>query len=295
LWAINPETGFYDGAVAKNYQTSRTAMTMLKKNSIFTNVALTPDNDVWWEGMTKEAPEELVDWEGQKWTPTSGRPAAHANARYCCHASQCPVMDPDWKNPNGVPISAILLGNRRSSVLPWVLEATSWERGVFYGATMSVERKTNGASTVAREPFAMYPFCGYNMNDYFAHWLNVRKLIGYNIPKIFVVNWFRKDGNQEFLWPGYDENSRILKWVFQRVSNAGQAVKTVLGYVPPITGLDLKGLEVPFENVRAGLRVDENEWKNEVAEIQKYLDSFGPSLPQALRDEFASLKRDLKM
>jgi phosphoenolpyruvate carboxykinase (GTP) len=293
LWAINPETGFFDGAVAKNYQTSRTAMTMLKKNSIFTNVALTPDGDVWWEGMTKEPPAALVDWEGQQWTPNSGRPAAHPNARYCCHASQCPVMDPDWKNPNGVPISAILLGNRRSTTLPWVFEATSWDRGMLHGATMSVERKQ--ADEPTRNPFAMVPFCGYNVNDYFAHWINLRKLIGYNIPKIFVVNWFRKDSSGEFLWPGYDENSRLLKWIFQRVSNAGQAVKTVLGYVPPITGLDLKGLEVPLESVRAGLSVDAKEWREEVKHMEAYLDSFGPSLPQALRDELTLLKKDLKM
>lgn len=314
LYAINPEAGFFDGAISKSYFTCRSAMATLRRNSIFVNAALTAEGDVWWEGLSPEPPAALVDWEGKPWDPNSKKPAAHPNARYTAPAAQCPVIDPDWDNPNGVPISAIVFGNRRKSALPWVCEAPSWERGVFYGSTISIERdgaahlsaaiisaKAAGGPThgnnqnIVREPFAIYPYVGYNITDHFQLWLDTKKAMGYNIPKIFCVNWFRENAEGRVLWPGFDENSRLIKWIFQRIFNSGQAVKTPLGFVPPVSGLDLRGLDIEWEDVYEGLRV-KDDLLQELDDIEAYFKSF-PSIPdtlwkelQAIRAEFSNKK-----
>ena len=290
LYAINPEAGFFDVAPGTSDLTNRSAMQALNKNTIFTNVALTSDGDVWWEGMTKTVPSDLVDWTGQKWTPDCGRQAAHPNSRYTTPATQCPVIDPDWENPNGVPISAIIFGGRRESTVPLVSQAFTWEQGVLMGATIATEQKHEGKTELTREPFAMHPLCGYNMADYFNHWIDMRGNLGYNAPKIFLVNWYRRDSNGKFLWPGFDENSRVLKWIVQRLGNGGQTVRTPLGIMPPVAGLDLRGVDVAKEDVSKALEVNTDEWLKEVSSIEGYLEQFGASLTPVLKQELASLK-----
>ena len=314
LWAINPEAGFFDGAISKSFLSCRSAMATLRRNSIFVNAALTGDGDVWWEGLSSEPPADLTDWEGKPWNPaTASKPAAHPNARYTAPASQCPVIDPDWDNPNGVPISAIIFGNRRKSTLPWVCEAPTWERGVLYGASVSIERSHTTAaesaraagspihgnnSAVTRVPFAIYPYIGYNVCDYFQNWLNIRKAMGYNIPKIFCVNWFRQGPDGRLLWPGFDENSRLLKWIFQRIFNGGQAVKTPLGFVPPVSGLDLRGLDIEYEDVFEGLRVKAEDLAPELDDVEAYLKSLSATsstpIPDALWREINAIRAELQ-
>jgi phosphoenolpyruvate carboxykinase (GTP) len=267
-------------------------------NSIFTNCAITPGGDVWWEDMTDEAPAELIDWLRRPWTPQSGRKAAHANARFTTPARQCPVISPDWEDPAGVPISAILFGGRRASVVPLVNEALSWQHGTFLGAIMSSETTaaaTGAVGTLRFDPFAMLPFCGYHMGDYFAHWLKMgAKADAKKLPRIYHVNWFRKGADGKFLWPGYGENSRVLKWIFERVTGTAEAVETPIGRLPAPGGLDLSLLRVPEANLEQLLHVDTDGWAAELPAIRKHLDQFGSHLPQGLRDELSGLEQRLQ-
>ncbi|MGA2330877.1 MAG: phosphoenolpyruvate carboxykinase (GTP) [Syntrophales bacterium] len=297
LHAINPEYGFFGVAPGTSVASNSNAMLSMTKNSIFTNVALTPDGDVWWEEMTKEKPEKLIDWKGQPWTPASGRDAAHPNARFTSPAGQCPVIDPAWEDPKGVPVSAFLFGGRRATVIPLVCEAFSWQHGTFMGSIASSEKTAAAAGTVGdvrRDPFAMLPFCGYHMGDYFKHWLDIgKKTDGKNLPKIFYVNWFRKTSDGKWLWPGYGENSRVLKWICERIDGTGKAVETPIGYVPAPGAIDLRGLNVSDQDMAELLRVDVNAWLQEVESIKKHYSQFGDRLPQGLRDELNGLEKRL--
>ncbi len=297
LYAINPEYGFFGVAPGTSMTSNPNAMLSMTKNSIFTNVALTPDGDVWWEEMTKEKPEKLIDWKGQPWTPASGRDAAHPNARFTAPAGQCPVIDPAWEDPKGVPVSAFLFGGRRATVIPLVYEAFSWQHGTFMGSVASSEKTAAAAGTVGdlrRDPFAMLPFCGYHMGDYFKHWLDMgNKTDGKNLPKIFYVNWFRKTADGKWLWPGYGENSRVLKWICERIDGTGKAVETPIGYVPAPGAIDLSGLKVSNQDMEELLRVDVNAWLQEVESIKKHYSQFGDRLPPGLRNELKALEERL--
>jgi len=297
LYAMNPEYGFFGVAPGTSSESNPNAMATIQKNTFFTNVALNPDDDVWWEGIGIEPPSILIDWDGKEWTPGCGRNAAHPNARFTAPASQCPVIDPDWENPEGVPISAFLFGGRRESTIPLVTEAFSWEHGVFMGSVAGSETTTAAlgqAGVLRRDPFAMLPFCGYHMGDYFSHWLSMASRTKPNkLPKIFFVNWFRKDAAQRWLWPGYGENSRVLKWVCERVDGVGKAQKTPIGLLPTSDALDVKGLEVSKEVLDRLLTVDVEEWKKEVADIEKYYEIFGDKLPKELKTELENLKQRL--
>src|SRR6185436_15277260 len=266
LWAINPEAGFFGVAPGTSMKSNPNAMKTIAANSIFTNCALTPEGDVWWEEMS-DAPPSLSDWLRRPWSPASGRKAAHPNARFTTPARQCPVISPEWESPRGVPISAILFGGRRASVVPLVNEAFSWEHGTFLGSIMSSETTAAAAGKVGalrHDPFAMLPFCGYHMGDYFAHWLATgAKADGAKLPRIFYVNWFRKGDDGKFLWPGYGENSRVLKWVFERVTGAGKAVDTPIGRLPAVDALDLSGLSIADGALRELLKVDVEGWSKE--------------------------------
>jgi len=294
LHAINPEFGFFGVAPGTNMESNPNAMRTITKNTVFTNTALTDDSDVWWEGMDGEPPAHAIDWKGKDWTPGSGTDAAHPNSRFCTPAAQCPVIAPEWEDPAGVPISAILFGGRRASTIPLVFESRDWTHGVFIGATMGSEKTAAAAGTVGalrRDPFAMLPFCGYNMGDYFAHWLSIAEHTDADkLPRIFGVNWFRKNSDGKFVWPGYGENSRVLKWVFQRVEGDIHAHDTALGLVPNAGDLDVEGLEVSFEDLAAALHVDTDEWHRELALIDEHFDEFGAALPDALHTELADLK-----
>src|SRR5437764_4549339 len=268
LYAINPEAGFFGVAPGTSDTTNPNAMKTLTRNCIFTNTAYTGDGDVWWEGMTPDKPAHLVDWKREDWTPDKGTPAAHPNARFTAPAGQCPSIAPEWEDPNGVPISAILVGGRRSSVVPLVHEAFDGGHGVFLGSIMASETTAAAAGAVGklrRDPFAMLPFCGYNMADYLGHWLSIGKATDADkLPKIFYVNWFRKDSEGKFLWPGFGDNSRVLEWVFQRVNGKGGAAQTPIGFVPTADDLDLDGLDLSAEAVAELLKVDPDEWRAEV-------------------------------
>ena len=296
LYAINPEAGFFGVAPGTSMASNENAMHSLNKNSIFTNVALTSGGDVWWEEMTDDEPEKLTSWIKEAWTPGCGKKASHPNARFTAPMSQCPIADASWDDPKGVPISAFLFGGRRSSVVPLVNEAFNWQHGVFLGATMTSEKTAAAAGKVGelrRDPFAMLPFCGYNMGDYFAHWLKTGKKDGANLPKIFYVNWFRKDDQGKFLWPGYGENSRVLKWVFERVSGKGEAIETSIGYLPKEGAIDVSGMDISEEEMAEILKVDASQWKAELQGIRDHFNRFADRLPQEMWDELKALEERL--
>ena len=299
LYAINPEAGFFGVAPGTSMRSNPNAMLTLAKNSIFTNTALTPDGDVWWEDMNDEIPSSLTDWNGNSWTPSGNKKAAHPNARFTAPASQCPVIDPEWENPEGVPISAFLFGGRRSSVVPLIHESFNWNHGVFLGSIMGSETTAAAAGAVGqfrRDPFAMLPFCGYNMGDYFKHWIEIgKKSEAVKLPKIFTVNWFRKNNEGKWLWPGYGDNSRVLKWVYERVTGDGEgkAVKTPIGYIPSSDALDLSSLNMTTKDIKELLTVDPEEWKNEIPDIKTHFSRFGDRLPVELSKELDALEKRL--
>ncbi len=298
LYAINPEFGFFGVAPGTSMASNRNAMLSLRENSIFTNVALTPEGDVWWEGMTPDKPERLTSWLNEPWTPECGKLAAHPNARFTAPASQCPAIDPAWEDPGGVPISAILFGGRRPSLVPLVHEAFNWQHGVFLGAVVSSERTAAADGTVGmvrRDPFAMLPFCGYNMADYFAHWLCIgNRQEAAKLPRIFYVNWFRKNAAGKYLWPGYGENSRVLKWIFERCDGADNAVATPLGYVPVPGALDTAGLRMTADELEELFRIDRAGWRQEAASIRAFFTTFGPRFPRQLLSELDALEDRLR-
>jgi phosphoenolpyruvate carboxykinase (GTP) len=298
LYAINPEYGFFGVAPGTNRKSNRNAMLAAMKNSIFTNCAITPDGDIWWEGMTEEKPAELVDWLRRPWTPASGRKAAHPNSRFTTPASQCPCIASEWEDPKGVPIDAILFGGRRAGIMPLVTEAFNWQHGTFLGATASSETTAASGGKVGqlrRDPMAMLPFCGYHMGDYFAHWLAIgKKSSAEKLPKIFYVNWFRTDENGKFLWPGYGENSRVLKWIFERCDNKVHAADTPIGRLPEAADLDTAGLEIPAGDLAKLLSVDVEGWRSELPLIEKHFTQFGEHLPQGMRDEVKGLTARLE-
>ena len=297
LYAMNPETGFFGVAPGTSMKSNPNAVATFARNSIFTNVVLTPDADVWWEDMGVPAPARGIDWEGKEWTPESGRKGAHPNSRFTAPASQCPVLDPDWQKPEGVPLSAILFGGRRPSTIPLVNEAFDWEHGVFLGSSCGSETTAAAlgqAGVLRRDPFAMLPFCGYNMADYFAHWLSfAQRGDRSKLPKVFFVNWFRKNASGKFLWPGYGENSRVLKWICERVEGSANAQKTAIGNLPEAGALDLTGLDLAPEDVKALESVDAAGWKREAEDIGAYYAKFDGHFPQALKDQLASLRQRL--
>jgi Phosphoenolpyruvate carboxykinase (GTP) len=294
LHAINPEYGFFGVAPGTSMDSNPNAMRTMTRNSIFTNVALTPDNDVWWEQMTEELPERLIDWKGQEWTPDCGRNAAHPNARFTTPAGQCPVIDASWEDPKGVPISAILYGGRRPSVVPLVHEAFNWQHGTFLGSIVGSEITAAAAGKIGelrRDPFAMLPFCGYHMGDYFSHWLEIgKKSSPDKLPKIFYVNWFRKSADGKWLWPGYGENSRVLKWIIERTEGSGKARKTPIGFIPTSDGIDISGLSISKENMDELLKVEVTEWKKEIETIREHYKKFGDRMPKALWEELVELE-----
>jgi len=297
LYAINPEYGFFGVAPGTSMKSNRNAMLTATKNSIFTNCAMTPDGDVWWEGMTAEKPAELIDWLRRPWTPASSRKAAHPNARFTVPASQCPVIAPEWDDPKGVPIDAILFGGRRAGVVPLVTESFSWQHGTFLGATVSSETTAAAAGKVGelrRDPMAMLPFCGYNMGDYFAHYLKIGSRRGAKLPKIYYVNWFRTDDNGKFLWPGYGENSRVLKWIFERCDGKVHAVDTPIGRLPEPADLDTKGLDLPAADIAKLLGVDVEGWLAEIPSIRGHFAKFGSHLPEGLNREVDELEERLR-
>lgn len=285
LHAINPENGFFGVAPGTSEATNATAMAMLERDTIFTNVALTDDGDVWWEGMTKEAPAGLTDWRGERWTPESGRPAAHPNARFTVRATQCPSLADDWDAPEGVPIDAIVFGGRRPTQVPLVMQARDWEHGVYVGATISSQQTAAAEGPVGairRDPFAMLPFCGYDMGDYFRHWLEVGQRLGRDAPAIFSVNWFRRDEDGGFLWPGFSENARVLEWIAGRVAGTAQGVDTAIGVLPAEGALDVSGLDLPEGALDELLEVDAPAWLAELVDVDAFFSQF-ERLPFGLR------------
>ena len=297
LYAINPEAGFFGVAPGTGMSTNPNAMLALNENCIFTNVAETMDGDVWWEGMTNEAPDQLIDWRGQNWTPSSDAPAAHPNARFTVSAAQCPVIADEWEELKGVTISAILFGGRRATVVPLVNEATSWNQGTFFGSIVSSEKTAAASGTIGelrRDPMAMLPFCGYNMADYWQHWIDMGKRDGARLPKIFYVNWFRKNEQGGFIWPGFGENSRVLEWIFKRCDGAVDAVETPIGLLPTLDGLNLDQLGLSEDAIASLLRVDADGWMAELPLIEDYYASFGEHVPQELKEELEELKRKLE-
>jgi phosphoenolpyruvate carboxykinase (GTP) len=296
LYAINPEAGFFGVAPGTGQDTNPNALKTLWGNSIFTNVAKTDDGDVWWEGLSAP-PEHVIDWKGSDWTPSSETPAAHPNARFTAPAAQCPSIAPEWEDPAGVPISAVLFGGRRATNVPLVTESKDWQQGVFLGSIMSSETTAAQAGAVGKlrfDPFAMLPFCGYNMGDYFAHWLEIGAATDADkLPKLFWVNWFRKGEDGKFLWPGFGENSRVLKWVLERVEGTGSFVDTPIGRVPTVDAVDTTGLDIDTATIAKLVEVDAESWRSEVPQIEEHFASIGDHLPEALRDELAELEKRL--
>jgi phosphoenolpyruvate carboxykinase (GTP) len=296
LYAVNPEAGFFGVAPNTSHKTNPNAMDTVESNSIFTNCALTDDGDIWWEGMTGEAPAHAIDWKGNGWTPESDEPAAHPNARFTAPAAQCPSIAPEWEDPNGVPIDAFLFGGRRATVVPLVSESFDWAHGVFLGATMSVETTAAAAGEVGKlrfDPMAMLPFCGYNMADYFAHWLAMSREHPNQMPRIFLVNWFRKDSDGKFIWPGFGENSRVLEWIFRRCDGEGDAVETAVGLVPTPDSLDTDGLDCSADDIEHLLEVDADEVRAQLPQVEAHLARFGDSLPAELTAQLEALKERL--
>ncbi|SDI82523.1 phosphoenolpyruvate carboxykinase (GTP) [Nonomuraea jiangxiensis] len=290
LYAINPEAGFFGVAPGTGQVTNANAIKTLWGNSIFTNVALTDDGDVWWEGLTEEPPAHLTDWKGRSWTPDSDEPAAHPNARFTTPAAQCPTIAPEWQDPKGVPISAILFGGRRATAVPLVTESLSWEHGVFLGANVASEKTAAAEGKVGElrhDPFAMLPFCGYNMGDYFGHWLDIGRREGARLPRIYYVNWFRKNADGQFIWPGFGENSRVLKWIVERLNGTAKAVPSPIGLLPD--DLDTEGLDLSDEDLRTLLSVDREVWREEAALIPAHFEKFGSHLPKRLWEEYNAL------
>jgi len=298
LYAVNPEAGFFGVAPGTGARTNPNAIDTASSNTIFTNCAKMDDGDVWWEGLTGEPPEHAIDWRGNDWTPGSDAPAAHPNARFTSPAAQCPSIAQEWEDPRGVPISAMLFGGRRSTVIPLVQEARDWEHGVFMGAIMSSETTAAAAGEVGKlrfDPMAMLPFCGYHMADYFAHWLKIGRREGAELPRIFYVNWFRKGEDGKFLWPGYGENSRVLAWIFRRCEGKAQALETPIGLVPPVGegGIDTDGLEVSEAGMHTLLDVDLECFKDQLPQMQEHFARFGDQLPSELRSQLEAFERQL--
>jgi len=297
LYAINPEAGFFGVAPGTSTRTNPNAIASLNANCVFTNVALTDDGDVWWEGMTDEPPAHLVDWRGNDWTPASPTPAAHPNARFTAPAGQCPSIAPEWQDPNGVPISAILFGGRRATNVPLVTESFDWRHGVFLGSIMSSETTAAAAGAVGKlrfDPFAMLPFCGYNMGDYFGHWLEMGEATDAGkLPGLFWVNWFRKGEDGSFLWPGFGENSRVLKWVIERVAGGGGAVDTPIGRVPAAGAIDTTDLEIDTYTMAQLAEVDPERWRQELEQLEAHYQFLGDHVPDGLKDELRELEKRL--
>ncbi len=296
LYAVNPEAGFFGVAPGTSMESNPNALHTCEKNSIFTNCVLTPDGDIWWEGMGVPAPEKGIDWHGNEWTKDSGTPGAPPNARFTAPAKQCPVIDPDWENPNGVPISAILFGGRRPNTIPLVNEALSWEHGVFMGSSTGSETTAANigeVGVVRRDPFAMLPFCGYNMADYFGHWLKMGQKLRDKAPKIFFVNWFRKSPEGKFMWPGYGDNSRVLKYIVDRIEGRDVGVKTAVGILPKPGAIDTAGLDIAPETLAEITSVDVEGWKREAKGVEEFYAKFGDRLPAALKAELEGLKKRL--
>ena len=297
LYAINPEAGFFGVAPFTSDETNINAMHTMTKNSIFTNTAITQDGDVWWEGMTKETPAGITDWKNNAWTSANEAPAAHPNARFTAPASQCPSIAPEWQDPKGVPISAILFGGRRRTTVPLVTQAFDWNHGVFLGSIMASETTAAAGGAVGKlrfDPMAMLPFCGYNMADYFKHWLQVgTKTEASKLPQIFFVNWFRRDEDGRFMWPGYGENSRVLKWVFERLNGTAQADKTAIGYLPSADSLDTNGMNINTADLQAITSVDVDGWREAVPQIRDHYAAFGDRLPSELVTALDALESSL--
>ncbi|HEX7010692.1 MAG TPA: phosphoenolpyruvate carboxykinase (GTP) [Phycisphaeraceae bacterium] len=303
LYAINPEAGFFGVAPGTSYASNPNAMDTLKANCIFTNCALTDEGDVWWEDMTDTPPAHLIDWHGKDWTPASSTKAAHPNARFTAPARQCPVIAPEWEDPQGVPISAILVGGRRATVVPLVNEARSWVHGTFLASVMSSEKTAAAAGKVGevrRDPMAMLPFCGYHMADYWQHWLNMGQRGGADgssfgkMPRIFYVNWFRKNEQGKFIWPGFGENARVLAWIFDRCDGQGAYVETPIGHLPTPDAIDTSGLSIPAQDMQQLLSIDVEGWKQEIASIREHYARFGDKLPQRLAQELDDLDKRLQ-
>lgn len=299
LYAINPEAGFFGVAPGTSMASNPNAMKTIGKNTIFTNVAITDNSEVWWEGIDGDAPEHLIDWQGKDWAPESGKPAAHPNARFTTPASQCPSIAPEWEDPAGVPISAILIGGRRPSTIPLVYESFDWNHGVFMGSVMGSEITaaiiSDKIGQVRRDPFAMLPFIGYNVGDYLQHWMNIGERTDTDkLPKIFNVNWFHKGSDGKFLWPGFGDNSRVLKWIFERVSGAGDAIETPIGIMPAPAAIDISGLDVTDADMQELLTVDKELWLQEVESIREYYASYGPHLPQEMAAQLDALAARLE-
>lgn len=298
LYAINPEAGFFGVAPGTSEKTNPNALATVGANSIFTNVAKTPDGDIWWEGLAKVPPAELTDWRGNAWTPASGTPAAHPNSRFTTPASQCPSIAPEWEDPAGVPIDAFLFGGRRSKVVPLVFEAHNWEEGVFLAAQMASETTAAATGAVGElrfDPMAMLPFCGYHMGDYFAHWLKIGAKDGANPPKIFFVNWFRKGPQGEFLWPGFGENSRVLAWIFERCGGNAKATDTAIGYVPVVgpDGIEVSGMDTSEADLAHILKIDESEWAETLSQVRNHFARFGEKLPPEFNQQMDAFEKRL--